>query len=206
VRELICLLIVLPMLVWGEQAPGLTSDGGSSGKAGAAVDESAASAERLSGYKAVDDWRHFAALIEANIKKHPPKYGEHAFADAVGVGIGGDIWALNSIAWDAFKKCDDKAVLKQALSWSELSIRLAQPTPDTKYPETEGFLAQFLDTKANLLYKLGRVDEAVVCEQAAIVHRIAVAKKSGRAQGNFLHDYNATVQKMRRGEPTWPVR
>jgi len=195
-KQLIYLLTALPMLVCAEQTPGLTTDSTSSGRAGATNVESAApsSSERLSVYQGAGDGRRqFAELIEATIKKHPPKYGERVFAEAVGVALGGDIWSLNSIAWDVFIKCDDKAVLKQPLSWSSLSIELAQPTLDITYPETE----------ANLFYKLGRVDEAIASEQATIAQGIANAKKAGRAKGDFFDAYGATVEKMRKREPTW---
>jgi hypothetical protein len=196
-KKLIYSLAVLPMLVFAGQAPAQTSDGSVSGKADVA--ESAGSAERLSAYQRAGDWHHFAEIIEATIKKYPPKYGEHTFAEAVGVGIGGDSWALNSRAWDVFMKCDDKAVLSKALSWSELSIRVARPIT---HPETEAYPIQSLDTKANLLYKLGRVDEGIAAEQAAITQ---VTAASG-AKGGFFDEYSATVEKMRKGEPTWPAK
>jgi hypothetical protein len=63
-----------------------------------------------------------------------------------------------------------------------------------------------MDTKANLLYKLGRIDEAIAAEQSAIAHGIASAKKAGRAKGDFFDEYSATVKKMRKGEPTWPAK
>jgi hypothetical protein len=95
-KKLIYLLTLLPMLVCAEQAPAQTSGDSVREKAGAGVAESAGSAERLSAYQSAGDWHHFAELIEATIKRIPPKYGEHAFADAVGVGIGGDNWALRA--------------------------------------------------------------------------------------------------------------
>src|ERR1700734_2856481 len=110
-RKRILLLAVLPMLVWAEQPQGGTRDSNTTGKADATVAESVGSPEKLSAYRRAGDWRHFADLIEATIKTYPPKYGEHNFADAVGVGIGGDRWALNIIAWDVFNHCDEKAVL-----------------------------------------------------------------------------------------------
>jgi hypothetical protein len=199
-KKLIYLLTAIPLLACAEQAPVQTLDGSTGGTT--AVAERAGSAERLSAYQRAGDWRHFAELFEATIKKYPPKFdGGHLFADAVGVGMGGDVWALNSTAWDVFKKCDDKAILNHALSWSELSIRIVQPAADG-----DGWLVQFLDTKANLLYKLGRVDEAIASEQAAIAQGIANAKKAGKDKGSFFDEYSAELQKMRKGEPTWPAK
>jgi hypothetical protein len=199
VKKIIYLLAVLPMLICAAQAPAQTSGDTMSGKAGLVVAESAGSAERLSAYQRAGDWQQFAELFEATIKKISPKYGEHIFADAVGVRIGGDSWALNSRAWDVFKKCDDKAVLRNALSWSELSIRVARPIT---HPETEAYPIQSLDKKANLLYKLGRVDEAIAVELAAITQVVAA---SG-AKGALFDEYNAALEKIRQGEPTWPAK
>jgi tetratricopeptide (TPR) repeat protein len=202
-KKLICSLMLLPILVGAERAAAQTSDGSASERAGV-VAERAGSAEKLSAYQHAGDWQHFAELIEATMKKFPPQYGEHAFAEAVGVGVGGDSWALNSRAWDVFRKCDDKAVLTKALGWIELSIGIARPIT---HPETEPYPVQSLDTKANLLYKLGRVEEAIATEQAAIAQDIANAKKAGTTKGGFLFDeYSATVEKMRKGEPTWPAK
>jgi hypothetical protein len=199
-KKLVYLLTLLPMLVCAERAPGLTPDGGWSGNVVAAVGGSVGSSERLSEYRAAGDWRHFAELIEANIKKYPPNYGEHVFAEAVGVGIGGDSWALNIIAWDIFNHCDDRAVLAKALSWSELSIVVARPST---HPDTEAYPAQSVDTKANLLYKLGRVDEAIATEQAAIEQVNTDLQKAGRARLHQGDGLIATLEKMRKGDPTW---
>jgi hypothetical protein len=200
-KKLIYLLTLLPMIVCAEQARDLTPDGGPSGKATAAVGEADGSSETLSVYKRAGDWRHFAELVEATIKRHPPTYGQHAFAEAVGVGMGDDSWALNSLAWDVFKQCDDKTVLTNGLGWSELSILIALPKTHSK---TESYPIQQLDTKANLLYKLGRVDEAIASEQEAIAQDSADAKKAGKEKGYWFDEYSATVVKMGKGEPTWP--
>jgi dienelactone hydrolase len=205
-RKLIFLLAILPMLVSAEQALGRTSDGDSNQKTVAAPIKSVLPPEQLSVYQHAGDWEHFAELVDLIIKKYPPKNGEHAFADSVGKSIYGDIGAINETAWAVFLKCDNKAVLKQALSWSEQSILLVRPTPSSVYPMTARDLAQFLDTKANLLYKLGRVDEAMATEQAAIAQVIADEKQAGRAGGPFLDGLNATIEKMRKGEPTWPPK
>lgn len=205
-RKLIGLLTCLPILVWAEEGTGLQSQGGSNRTAGTAVAESAMSPERLLVYKRTGEWRHFAELVENDIEKYPPKYGEHTFAEAVGVVLGGDIFALNSIAWDTFRYCSDKDVLARALKWSEMAIELAQPAPNAEYPETQAYRVQFLDTKANLLYRLNRVDEAIASERLAIAEGIASAKRAGRAKGDFFDDYSATVEKMRKGEPTWPTK
>jgi hypothetical protein len=197
------LLMVLPMLVSAEEASGRTSDGDFNEKTDAAAVKNVSSSGQLSVYQHASDREHFAELVDLIIKKYPPKNGEHAFADSVGKSIYGDIGAINEMAWVVFLNCDNKAVLKQALSWSELSVLLVRPTPKSVYPMTARDLAQFLDTKANLLYRLGRVDEAIATEQAAIAQVVADEKKAGRAGGPFVDGLNATVEKMRKDEPTW---
>ena len=108
----------------------------------------------------------------------------------------GDAWGLNSAAWDVFLHCSDRKIISKALAWSELSIKLEEPDPNVQY----------LDTKANLLYRLGRVQEAIDWEKKAIEVGIANAKKRGREKGDFFDEYTATVDKMKKGEPTWPLK
>ena len=135
-------------------------------------------------YKRVADWPEFASARERQIEKYPPKAGG---------GLAGDAWALNVDAWDVFLHCNDKSALSKALSWSDLSIRL--------WPD----VSQSLDTKANLLYKLGRVEEAISWEEKAIEIDTIAAKRNGAEKGGLFDEYNATIVKMKKGEPTWPT-
>jgi thioredoxin-related protein len=124
------------------------------------------------------DWEKWAFYIDEKIKLYPPEHGIQSFME------------MNMPAWDAFLHCENKTVLQKALKWSELSIALGRPQD----------IVQELDTKANLLYKLGRVDEAILQEEAAV-------ENSRNTEGNpFLNDFTATLAKMKKGEPTWPVK
>ena len=60
---------------------------------------------------------------------------------------------LNGIAWDFFEKVNDKTALKNALRWSERSLEIS---PNDHY---------FLDTYANLLYKLGKKNKAIAIQK-----------------------------------------
>jgi hypothetical protein len=54
----------------------------------------------------------------------------------------------------------------------------------------------YLDTYANLLYKAGKVEEAVAWE----------CKAADTAEGIYIglkETYKKTAQQMKRGEPTW---
>ena len=70
---------------------------------------------------------------------------------------------LNSIAWNYFENEEETAKLEQALRWSEKSIKIAKNWA-------------FVDTKANLLHKLGRDKEALAEAEEAV----ALAKKEGQ--------------------------
>jgi hypothetical protein len=54
---------------------------------------------------------------------------------------------LNSVAWELFQSCSDATILTKAVDYSTMSIN--------KSPEWG-----YYDTRANLLYKLGRLNEA----------------------------------------------
>lgn len=142
-------------------------------------------------YRRIREWKTWANLQEEKIKQNPPKSpkpNEYFLMS--------DTWNLNGIAWDAFLYCNDKSVLHRALQWSDLSIKLEQPNPNIQY----------LDTRANLLYKLGRVKEAIAQERKAIEIDNAEAKKAGREKGGFTDEYSETVDKMKKGLPTWPQK
>lgn len=90
-------------------------------------------------------------------------------------------WKWNVVAWDLFVNATDKNVLLKALSWSERSLKMSNfANPG------------FIDTYANLLYKLGRVKEALQWQEKAV----ALSPGANEIQENML--------KMQRNERTWP--
>jgi thioredoxin-related protein len=84
---------------------------------------------------------------------------------------------LNNSAWDIFQYSNNKGELEKAISWVDIAIPM-----DVKNP------AGMLDTKANLLYKLGRNEEAITLELKAFT------LDSG---------FKETLEKMRAGIQTW---
>lgn len=92
---------------------------------------------------------------------------------------------LNDYAWTVFENVTDKALLEKAANWSKESLKKDDN-------------ATFIDTHANLLYKLGKVKEAIAEEKRAM----EVAKKTG-GDVKWCED---TIAKMEKGEPTWPDR
>lgn len=88
---------------------------------------------------------------------------------------------LNSVAWKFFDLTSDVMKLQEALSWSKRSLEIAPGT------------AMFMDTYANLLYKLGRKDDAIATEEVAI----------RKAEKEDVAEYQKTLAKMKAGEKTW---
>lgn len=90
---------------------------------------------------------------------------------------------LNRISREAFEKTSDNKVLKNALKWTERSIKLS---PDN---------AQILDTNANLLYKLGKNKNAIAKEENAL-------NKTSK-EDVTRNRIEETLYKMKAGEKTW---
>ena len=139
-------------------------------------------------YKSWGKWRQYAKVIEDKIKQYPPKQG------GKNLNFLGDTWGLNVAAWDVFEHCNDQLVLTKALQWIETAIQLEQPPNH-----------QYYDTKANLLYKLGKVKEAIALEEKAIALDNEYAIKNGKEKGILVDTYYAIIDKMKKGEPTWKV-
>ncbi|GAA0557841.1 thioredoxin family protein [Chitinophaga japonensis] len=135
-------------------------------------------------YYELKDWTQWALYMDQKINANPPEGGMQSF------------FQLNIPAWNAFLHCNDSSVLTKALEWSDLSIQLKQPDE----------ILQELDTRANLLYKLGRVKEAIAQEQKAIRLSEKIAEKEGRTKGPFWDEFVTTIDKMKKGVPTWPTK
>ncbi|HEY3390242.1 MAG TPA: thioredoxin family protein [Prolixibacteraceae bacterium] len=92
--------------------------------------------------------------------------------------------SLNEIAWTVFLNVSDKKALQEALNWSKRSRELS--------PDNSGYL----DTYANLLYKLGRKEEAITCEKEALGYDA----KANKEPNSIMVD---ALRKMIAGEKTW---
>ncbi len=94
---------------------------------------------------------------------------------------------INQFAWVLFLNSKDESVLNTALEWSNRSVELSEA----------GFLPNHLDTKANLLYKLGKKDEAIAVQEEAV--KLATEQKNDHC----IKQSTDNIAKMKRGEPTW---
>lgn len=91
---------------------------------------------------------------------------------------------LNNYAWAIFRECTDKVILNQALGWS------LQSFANEEKPEPG-----YIDTYANLLYKLGRKKEALQWEKKA--QETAIAQGAGKEWGQDV------IDKINKGQKTW---
>ena len=116
-------------------------------------------------YQQKGDWEHFQTTVVTYMKK----YGANTSPEE-----------LNEFAWTVFQKCPDMNCVTEALEWSKRSFK------DNQSPG-------FMDTYANILYKMGKKDDAIAWEEKAINLGDEATKKS--LQG--------TLDKMKKGEKTW---
>jgi thiol-disulfide isomerase/thioredoxin len=127
---------------------------------------------RVEYYKAKKIWKsyikYFVRLQELNgIESWP------------GLNRGFD---LNNDAYEVFKYDNNKRDLGKALSWvNRALVSVNKPDP------------QAMDTKANLLYKLGKKSEGLTLEEES--HTLRPRDK----------EIAANYEKMKNGLPTWPL-
>lgn len=67
---------------------------------------------------------------------------------------------LNSQAWAIFLGCSDKRVLDSAIKWSARVLQDTARLTDSNFPN-------YIDTYASLLYKVGRINDALYWEEQA---------------------------------------
>jgi len=102
------------------------------------------------------------------------------YPNKANIRLGG--MALNNMAWATFLSCSDPAILNKAIEWSKYSM-----------DETPNNYAN-IDTYANILYKLGRVKEAIEWEKKALALTPEFRKQ----------EILKNLSKMEKGIKTWP--
>lgn len=127
-------------------------------------------------YQAKKYWKNYCRELIRRVEQ----YGDF---NTVWPGTEAD-FNFNNLAWELFQFSNDKKQLAVGLQWSNKAISL-NPIPN------------WIDTKANLLYKLGRKKEAIVFEQEVI-------EKAKSAKDGQLREFEKSLDKMRKGIPTWP--
>jgi thioredoxin-related protein len=145
---------------------------------------------RLQFAKQTQNWKKFVTLRNQKIIKYPPKSSRDTFY------VGNDnAELLNVDAWEVFEKCHDSYTLSQALQWVELALKLEGESDQT---------AHIIDTKANILYKLGKVSDAIDVEKKALA--LALDSKDRFIKTDIASAVKETLSKMRTSKPTWTNR
>jgi thiol-disulfide isomerase/thioredoxin len=126
---------------------------------------------RVDFYRGNKEWRNYAkyVVIRCNylgVLKFPNSYGTQ----------------LSDRAFEVFLYSNRKKELKTALLWANRAIEM-EGTPD----------GETLDTKANILYKLGRQREGIALERQAVN-----LKPTDR-------EISENFSKMQKGLPTWQM-
>jgi thiol-disulfide isomerase/thioredoxin len=93
---------------------------------------------------------------------------------------------INSICWETFLYVTDKKLINGAIRWAEKAIHHNPNSTD------------LLDTYANLLYKIGRKDDAIQWEQKAL--NIVMTYPDLK---NSIPEFKKIIEKMKKGEPTY---
>jgi thioredoxin-related protein len=119
---------------------------------------------RMNYYGDIKDWQNFG--------KYYALYYKEAFSHSR--------YHINNLSWPIFEHITDPSVLEVAVKTMKFSIE--------NYDQTN---YQAYDTYANLLYKVGKKQEAIEWEEKAVK---ALPNDKGLAE---------TLEKMKRGEKTW---
>lgn len=101
---------------------------------------------------------------------------------------------LNQYAWEIFLYSNRKQDLRKALGYSNRSLQLI----DSSHYN----VGSYLDTKANILYKLDRTDEAMAIEEQSI-QRLTIDSEKYKFMKGLIEKYKEILQNMKEGKPTY---
>ncbi len=127
------------------------------------------------------EWAEYTKHVIRRVEKYGPYIKIFPYTSV----SASDLQAWNYCAWEVFTYSNDKDDLKTALSWSEKVV-----TSDSSHD------ANFTDTYANILYKMGRLSEALPIEEKAFA----------TAQPALAKGIGENLEKMKKGEPTWSTK
>lgn len=100
------------------------------------------------------------------------------------------IFGLNNMVYDIiFEHSENPNVLLKAIGWMEKILPFVER--DTAVIHSTSWYAAGLDTYANLLYKAGRIDDAIKWQ----IKSVSFDRDNKELQEN--------LEKMKKGEPTW---
>jgi thioredoxin-related protein len=121
----------------------------------------------------LDDWKAFVPALSDYLKS----FGKNNFPNQFN-----EPNTLNTFAWEVFENNGDKKLLQIALRWSKKSL---------EGKESNNW--HYIDTYANILYRLGKTKEALEMETKLLSFEDEEAKDTALK----------TIDKMKKGEKTW---
>jgi tetratricopeptide (TPR) repeat protein len=98
---------------------------------------------------------------------------------------------LNLYCWTVFKYSVEKGEIDAAIKCMNGAIK--------RYKMRGSVPEGFTDTYANLLYKAGRLNEAIAAEEEEISNLEKLKADEAAIKG-----FRETLDKMKQGKPTWP--
>jgi thioredoxin-related protein len=102
---------------------------------------------------------------------------------------------LNNKAFIIWEKIKDFQELKRTIRWMTGVVRRGEKATGV-YMQ---YWPLYIDTYANLLYKVGEMTEALKWQELAVIK----GKELGIDKGDF-NSIQKNLEKMKKGEPTWP--
>jgi thioredoxin-related protein len=139
---------------------------------------------RIDYYRVKKEWSQYSKHLVQKVQMEE-RQGLLGYASAS---------SLNDYSWDIFLYSNCKADLKKALLWSERSLHLIDSSSFNVGP--------YMDTKANLLYKLGRNKSAIKLEERALGRIIADSDKYNFMKG-AVENYKKILQNMKDKKTTY---
>jgi hypothetical protein len=126
------------------------------------------------------DWPLWAKAKDGMLKWYPPITADTFYSYTEYNTYG---------AWEAFLRCDDSAVHAKSLEWIDIAIGLI--------PDEEK--SAYVDTKAGVLYKLARVQEAITIEEWAV----RLAESQPKANKEYVDGLKKILQRMKDRQPIY---
>lgn len=135
-------------------------------------------------YYKLKDWKSFCKYFVEKIEKYDIKTVR---TDTI------NMWAaypINNWAWRIFEHSTNSYELKKAIEWSDIARSIDAPY----------LVSNDMDTKANILYKMGNKEEAIKLEKEADKLNEVQALKDNNKPSMI---YKETMAKMQAGIKTW---
>jgi thioredoxin-related protein len=108
----------------------------------------------------------------------------------------GEDFKLNNKAFLIWEKVNDVTELKRIIGWMAGVVRRGEKQTDYYLK----YWPLYIDTYANLLYKVGETNEALKWQELAVTKSRDLDIGKGDKE-----DIQENLEKMKKGEPTWPT-